>query len=319
MTRNSDPEWRKFEKLVSRLETDALGHGYTVKSPDKIRCKITGRMREVDASIRPLNKNLNALTTVECRRRNSRQDVTWIEQLATKRTSIGAVKTIAVSSRGFSAAAKKLAKSKKIELRTMDELDAGNLSPILGLDLVVFWHHRAAIFSTSLRFYTEGEWIPPEAGGNDYLFPEDTDLKAPIFCNADEGHRWSINDIWHQLQETVSPFDGIEKGQRPQIRTACFPYPGNVNVDLGDQTARLGDVILSVALWIEAEPVSIEEATKFAYAGEDQPPIHRVEFQSKETEDWWLSLQSDCDSTDIKSIKTGGNWPVQDDSVMPKK
>ena len=43
------PEWRQFEKLVARIEADAGPLGLTVVSPDRIRCKITGRLREVDA------------------------------------------------------------------------------------------------------------------------------------------------------------------------------------------------------------------------------------------------------------------------------
>lgn len=39
---------------------------------------------------------------LECRKRGRRADDTWIEQLATKRAKIGAVKTIAVSASGFS-------------------------------------------------------------------------------------------------------------------------------------------------------------------------------------------------------------------------
>jgi len=37
--------------LVARIEQDADRTGVAVKSPDRIRCKITGRFREVDASI----------------------------------------------------------------------------------------------------------------------------------------------------------------------------------------------------------------------------------------------------------------------------
>ena len=44
-----DFEWREFERLVARIEADAGPRGMTVTSPDRIRCKTTGRLREVDA------------------------------------------------------------------------------------------------------------------------------------------------------------------------------------------------------------------------------------------------------------------------------
>lgn len=98
MSKRADPLWREFEKVVARIEADAAEAGLSVTSPDRIRCKITGRIREVDASIRQLKGDAELLTTIECRRRNTREDVTWIEQLATKRQSLGAISTIAVSS-----------------------------------------------------------------------------------------------------------------------------------------------------------------------------------------------------------------------------
>ena len=50
--KRNDVEWREFEKLVSRIETDASPAGLVVKSPDRMKCKLTGRLREVDASVR---------------------------------------------------------------------------------------------------------------------------------------------------------------------------------------------------------------------------------------------------------------------------
>jgi hypothetical protein len=52
MARRDGPEWKEFEQLVARIEQDAGPLGLTVTSPDRITCKITGRKREVDASIR---------------------------------------------------------------------------------------------------------------------------------------------------------------------------------------------------------------------------------------------------------------------------
>src|SRR5690606_14024174 len=95
----TDPEWRAFERLVARIERDAIRRGGSVTSPDRIRCRFTRRLREVDAAVRFTN---GQLTTIECRKRRARQDVTWIEQLATKKVSLGANHTIAVSASGFS-------------------------------------------------------------------------------------------------------------------------------------------------------------------------------------------------------------------------
>lgn len=48
----ASPEWKQFEQWVARIEADAGPRGLIISSPDRIRCKITGHLREVDASIR---------------------------------------------------------------------------------------------------------------------------------------------------------------------------------------------------------------------------------------------------------------------------
>ena len=119
---DNKPDWRKFEELVARIENAAALHGALVKSPDRIRDLVTGVLREVDASIRFRVGTVDVLITVECRKRSRKADDTWIEQLAMKRIKIGAAKTIAVSSKGFSESARLTAANHGIEIRTLEEV-----------------------------------------------------------------------------------------------------------------------------------------------------------------------------------------------------
>lgn len=113
-----------------RIEADAGPRGLLVKSPDRLRCKLTGRLREVDASIRAKAGTTELLVTIECRRRSRLQDVTWIEQLTTKKSSIGADRTIAVSASGFSAEAQIAASHAGISLRKISDLTVADINPI---------------------------------------------------------------------------------------------------------------------------------------------------------------------------------------------
>lgn len=118
------PEWRRFEEMVAHIEESLAPKGASVKSPDRVRDLVTGRLREVDATIRFEVGSTPILITLECRKRKGIQDDTWIEQLATKRQKIGAAKTIAVSSKGFSESAMRSAKLYGIELRNFaDRID----------------------------------------------------------------------------------------------------------------------------------------------------------------------------------------------------
>ncbi|WP_326914652.1 restriction endonuclease [Sphingopyxis chilensis] len=305
--RRVDPEWRQFEQLVSRLEGDAADLGAIVRSPDRIPCRVTGRSREVDASLRTPD---GSLVTIECRKRRARQDVTWIEQLATKRRSIGAKRTIAVSASGFSEAAHAIACENAIELKELHELTEIDLHPFLGLDFVLFWHQRAEPVTIGLRFADGGEWTMPDPANVDFTFSHDTDLFAPIFRNIDEGHTWSLNDVWLQMQDAANPFAEARRGGPPIIRTAAFPYPRNVSVETPMGVKMLGDVIMTVRLWFEDEPVGRADATKVAYGGRDDAGHHRIEFASlRSADEQRVSLQTRIDANSIEEIKIGSAWP----------
>lgn len=127
--------WRQFELLVARIEAALSPMGAKIVSPDKVPDRITGNMREVDATIRFAVDGRETLVTVECRDRQSLQDVTWIEQLVTKRDSIGADATIAVSSRGFSEPALRKASHFGIRTRVTRELEPSEVLQVLKLQV----------------------------------------------------------------------------------------------------------------------------------------------------------------------------------------
>src|SRR5262249_28332651 len=108
--------------IVSRIEAALAPRGAIIKSPDRIKDKVTDEDREVDVSIRYQIGSIPVLITVECRDRNDPQDDTWLEQLATKRWKVGAAKTIAVSSSGFTAPAITHARLQGIEVRRLEEI-----------------------------------------------------------------------------------------------------------------------------------------------------------------------------------------------------
>ena len=114
---------KEFEELVARIEKILAPLGAVVTSPDYIVDKVTGHKREVDASIRYVANGTDHLITIECRDyKEGRQDDRWIEQLVTKRDKLGAAKTIAVSSTGFSDSATITARHYGVELRQMSTI-----------------------------------------------------------------------------------------------------------------------------------------------------------------------------------------------------
>jgi hypothetical protein len=303
--------WKQFEQLVSRIESDAKKEGLTVISPDRIRCKITGRKREVDASIRGRIGTADVLITIECRKRNSKQDVTWIEQLAAKRDSIGASCTIAVSPQGFTAGAEMVARRHGILLRRLSDISIEEINRLIRIEFVWFTHKRVALASVGLRFARPEQWSVPQQDAIDEFLPETTSAEALIFRNLETGAEWSLDKLWKDLQECTDPFEGLQKGSKPVVRTACFPFPNNVTVETQNGRKLLGDVILSVALWLEVEQVDLSAAHKVEYSSTEGIALQRVEFSSQhaQPDEWRLSLQIPKSGTDIGQVRRGGSWP----------
>jgi hypothetical protein len=138
-----DKKWREFELLVARIEQWLGPQGAKVKSPDRIRDRSSGELREVDASIRFRAGSAPILVTIECRDWVKTPDVTWIEQIATKRDDIGADWTIAVSSSGFTKSAEKKAEHHGIELRRTRDITH---------DVAAQWAHNLSITFSFLHW-----------------------------------------------------------------------------------------------------------------------------------------------------------------------
>lgn len=109
---------------MADIESALSGSPASIKSPDFLPDVDTGEMREVDAVMRVNAGSTSVLVAFECRKRSVPQDVTWIEQLIAKRQSLKLDKLIAVSEKGFTAAAKTKAEKYGIELRQISQMKA---------------------------------------------------------------------------------------------------------------------------------------------------------------------------------------------------
>lgn len=203
----SDAEWRQFEQLVARIEEIAAPRGAIVKSPDRIRDLTTGRLREVDASIRYTVGTADILITVECRKRSRKADDTWIEQLATKRRKIGAAKTIAVSAAGFSDSAKLTAKQNGIDLRTLSEVTGDDLqSWFMPVGAVHVFRKIEKMKCVVVFEQPDGDPTP-----KGYVIPDEFE---PVFYHESIASPFPAATLFHlyelQSPETFSavPFDG---------------------------------------------------------------------------------------------------------------
>jgi Restriction endonuclease len=117
----------------------------TVLSPDFIADVDTGEQREVDIGIHVPTNQGETFIAIECRDRRAQQSVEWIEQLISKKNSVGANVLIAITASNFSRPARikalrhgillaKMSSKLPSELATLPTslwLTVRNLSPVV--------------------------------------------------------------------------------------------------------------------------------------------------------------------------------------------
>lgn len=248
--------WREFEILVARIESLLVPTGAVVKSPDKVPDLTTGSEREVDASIRYQIGSVDILITVECRKRSPSQDVTWIEQLATKKNDIGASETIAIASSGLSKNARKKARLKGIKIRTLKEItDHDILSWATSLE--IRRTHYDYLRARATFHYYDREDIPI-----DLLEPflgefKRSGVDACVFFDHENGNITSISGILEEHARKENPDRYKSMPTRCQITlgpSASMAFGSHPGLELIFDGVPLDGPIVKKRLKLEFEP-----------------------------------------------------------------
>jgi hypothetical protein len=262
--------WREFEKLVARIEQAMAPSGAEVKSPDHIPDKVTGQLREVDASIRYKVGTCPILITIECRDRNSIEDVQWIEQLVEKKRSVGAAITVAVSSSGFSEPAVKKAAASGIEIRTLAEASLDEFVQWLSFQNVVLDLSEWSLADLGFDLYERSQGPPPqdtELSSSAQQSLREKGHLAPILIRNSDGKRFHIENIlieWCKRNGTFFPPDLPTDGNRvrrnlhqPLERNCLYIETTNGNFDVR---------IIHISVWLcrSKRSVSVSKLTEYS-------------------------------------------------------
>lgn len=144
-----DKSWKEFEALAAEIEKVLAPCDAIVTCPDRLPDIDTGELREVDASIKYEVGSIPILIILECRLRKAKQGTMWIEQLATKRASVGAAKCVAISQSPFTKPAIRKAERLGVELRNLRRMkvqDIKSLAPTVSL------HYQCKFERVNLTF-----------------------------------------------------------------------------------------------------------------------------------------------------------------------
>ena len=280
--RTGIPFWREFELLVARIEQTLAGNDVKVTSPDRIPSRLTHRKREVDASLRVCAGSTEVLVTIECRKRGSTQDVTWIEQLGSKRQAIGASRTIAVASTKFSTAAIQAASYYDIDLRVLSEITDEELQTwVLPHFVVHVYKCSDLIGQPEIVFYEQKDddfkVLPPTSGTEG--------VDSAVFVGVN-GLGLTLNDLWLRVDEQLKIYDTVPKDDKAHIRRVSVRPSGELSVNTRLGPRRVKEVKMTLSLRWKHERVLRDDAQVVVYrpADPDDPmrPMVRAEFQSKE-------------------------------------
>jgi Restriction endonuclease len=212
---------RSLEELVQGLERVLAKTPVEITSPDHIMGRNSGEMREVDVSLRSQVGSVNILVIIECRDRKRGQDVTWIEQLASKRKDVGADRAIAVSAKGFSKGAWSLAQAEHIDLRSFEEVDEDAVFSWLELQTIEHRVRRVEVIRVGIETAEEPSGITPaevfaaveriRRDGGPYQDDK-------IFVRKADTNLVSIDDIWITTPNLGVSFDEAMPDLRPRER-----------------------------------------------------------------------------------------------------
>jgi len=271
---------RNLEKIVRDLEKLLGGSNLEVKSPDKLFDYASEIYREVDISIKAKLGSHPLLIVIECRDRGNPQDVTWIEQLKTKRDGIRANKMIAVSTSGFSLAAEKLAEKYGIEIRNVNDLDDKELSGWIANTEVAYILNRFDVQKVNyvLKYSPESGDVDPMA-----TLPTRGTSKTvdKVFIIKNTGQRFSINDLVGnaKFQDNIPLFDKVKPNQEPieEILALSFRDSSNILlVELDNMIHRIIEMNIRVKLWKTERSIPI--ANIMQYTSPDEILAERADF-----------------------------------------
>jgi hypothetical protein len=300
----SNPAWRQFERLVAHLEASLGPSGAIIKSPDLLPDKFTGQLREVDGSIRYKVGSSDVLLTIECRKRQDKQDIQWIEQLITKKRRIGAMATLAVSLKGFSPQAVNMALQENIIPRKLSELVADDLNDWLNLAF-----HELEIRTLEIKRIALKLWDPSP---DDKIILDEklkekfkaNPFEYPLFVKSKDGSRYSAFEPLKMAEmQGANHFDGCIPGQ-PLTRTLKWEnHDRGICVSTTNGMKPVRYIYIEFETLIEKKRLPI--SSYFRYSAEESPFTEGVSFDlSKVGEKGVLTLQRDIKTKELSVVFT---------------
>lgn len=264
-------EGREFELLIKKLESHSWPEGTDIFSPGYLPDKITGQEREVDILITRQVGTVSLKLAIECRNRNRKQDVSWVEQAKSKFQDIRIDKGILVSTSGLSEPALAKAKSYNIEVRSFENCSPESISRWFKVSHLEFGIVKYQLLHASLR-------IDPQNIGNAVL-PSSSNETALFSKKSKNWH--SLKEIFEQLVEekdlkTLVPWDGELHDQKCRF---IYENPlDRFQIRSSGKLIDVEEIIIAFQMVVEQKKVPVSTISK--YNSGDRNIATRIEFDT---------------------------------------
>jgi hypothetical protein len=290
-------EGRDLEKLVSRIKQILCGVDAKITSPDYIKGKISEYNREIDISIKYKAGDEEKLVIVECRDRTNKADsgVSWIEQIVTKKTDVGADKAIAVTSLVFSKPAVLTAKHYEIELRQMVGLTR---------EVALMWLEGLNMSISFFRTDIEAcSFVLADSQGKPERYDVLPDTEVPTLIDKSNGNSVELTEVWQRVfVNNEKLLDELKPNARPVVVRSKIPLAGKYQVLINGTLRDPLMVVMENKLWNESsDPQSI--AAK-QYSNEEKEVLAEViDLEIKPSDQaFQITIKRQNNSDDIQSI-----------------
>jgi len=260
---DSEIPWKEFEQAVAFLEETFAETAVVVTVNDHVP-DLKGKLREVDVSIRIPYIDRDILVVIECRNRKRSSDITWIEQLVTKRQRLRIDRLIVVTNQALPVEVQEAADEYGIICKTLETLDSLTARDLFaGIKLLIKttnWKTPGGTF----EFTAPGD-VPESiekmmaAGSFDF---EGGFIMSPYESNKPI----TIEDLWNTA------------GQQGEIPTEIGSHHFNLNVIpeealplfiiCGKDTAQIKSMSLEFEVVIEERESVLTNVRRYAAEGE---------------------------------------------------
>ncbi|HEX5399982.1 MAG TPA: restriction endonuclease [Verrucomicrobiae bacterium] len=207
---------KEFEELVTWVHK-CLHEKAVITPNDKIRDNHSNRLRQIDISIRMKDGPTNFLGIVEVRDRSRPVGEDYIEQISTKRHSVGADAAFIISSSGFYQAAVEKARALNIRIFTHKEAIASDWMQCLQLKKITsFIRKWDNVLITFIDPATNHIINPHQSVANAVK----ENAVALVFVTEQKEPRRSVPDVVSMAinQNIENIFGGITIGNRQRKR-----------------------------------------------------------------------------------------------------